>query len=867
MEEKKEMYDDAWISTQCGRCYAGCGIRVHRVNGVAVKIEGNPDTMMGSCGGLCAKGASGLQVLYDPNRLKVPLRRTNKEKGLFVDPMWKEITWEEALGEIEERLRKILADNPKKIFLQITTCRPLKASFWLVPWVASFGLPSIFSGGGSIQCGSGAHSTTGMVHSSWSMVPDFRYCDYIIYFGANKGTGSGHSAMITTRLAAEARSRGAKFVVFDPMCNFAGGKANEWVPIIPGTDGAVALAMCNVIVNELGIWDAGYLKTKTNGPYLIGPDKKYIRDEGSGKPLIWDARESKAKVYDDPGIKDYAIEGEYEVRGAKCQPAFQLVKDHLKEFTPEKASKISSVPAAVIHRVAVEFAKAASVGSTITIDSHELPLRHASAVLFRGGEGHENSLHTCFAVSLLNQIIGGVDVPGGTLGWPARSFGYPETGKLQFGPFKGPDGFLSTNYFGPRMLYEHGPWPVAQPEFRGDITLRDIFSLAPFPFVYGASDQEEIWQKIGLPYRFEMMVSWGCNSVMSVASREIIGEIVKKIPFVVVSELFSTELAEGFADILLPDTCYLEESNWIEGMGQNFNYPFGIEDWCFHIVQPVVKPMYQRRDFLGVVWELIDRMGKRETLNNFLNKYIGLSEANQLKPTDKFTTEQLADRVVKTYFGREHDWEWFKKHGFIRWPKKVEEAYWRYSVDCRVPIYLEFIVDIGKKVKELTEKIDLDVDLTQYTPLITWTPCTMHRVNDPKYDLYCFSYRDFLHTGSHTMEQPWLDEASSMNPYTYNITMNRDTGLNKGLIDGDNVVIESVYGRKVEGTLKLMEGQHPQTVGIAACSGHWAKGMPVARGKGTNFNVLMELDRKHIDPVSFNIETCFRVRINKVGRN
>jgi anaerobic selenocysteine-containing dehydrogenase len=277
--------------------------------------------------------------------------------------------------------------------------------------------------------------------------------------------------------------------------------------------------------------------------------------------------------------------------------------------------------------------------------------------------------------------------------------------------------------------------------------------------------------------------------------------------------------------------------------------------------------MYQRRDFLEVVWELIDRMGKRETLNNFLNKYIGLSEAYQLKPTDKFTTEQLADRVVKSYFGREHDWEWFKKHGFIRWPKKVEEAYWRYSVDCRVPIYLEFIVDIGKKVKELTEKIDLDVDLTQYTPLITWTPCTMHRVNDPKYDLYCFSYRDFLHTGSHTMEQPWLDEASSMNPYTYNITMNRDTGLNKGLIDGDNVVIESVYGRKVEGTLKLMEGQHPQTVGIAACSGHWAKGMPVARGKGTNFNVLMELDRKHIDPVSFNIETCFRVRINKVGRN
>ncbi len=76
--------------------------------------------------------------------------------------------------------------------------------------------------------------------------------------------------------------------------------------------------------------------------------------------------------------------------------------------------------------------------------------------------------------------------------------------------------------------------------------------------------------------------------------------------------------------------------------------------------------------------------------------------------------------------------------------------------------------------------------------------------------------------------------------------------------------MESNTGGKVRGTLKTLEGQHPQTMGIAACSGHWAKGMPVARGKGTNYDTLMANDLQHVDPVSLNIETAARVRVRKV---
>jgi len=100
---KQQIKEDVWLPTQCDRCYNDCGIQVHRINGVTVEIVGEPDSTHGAEGGLYSKSVAGLQVLYDPNRLNVPLRRTNPEKGIGVDPKWKEITWDEGLDEIIPR--------------------------------------------------------------------------------------------------------------------------------------------------------------------------------------------------------------------------------------------------------------------------------------------------------------------------------------------------------------------------------------------------------------------------------------------------------------------------------------------------------------------------------------------------------------------------------------------------------------------------------------------------------------------------------------------------------------------------------------------------------------------------------------------
>ncbi|MBI4295787.1 MAG: molybdopterin-dependent oxidoreductase [Chloroflexi bacterium] len=875
MASQPEIYDDVWIPTRCGRCYAYCALRVHRVNGVAIKIEGDPASKQASEGGVCGRGAAGLQVLYDPNRLNVPLRRTNPEKGLYVDPKWKEITWEEALDEIVNKLKDVLADDPGKI-LWVGGTPQTWGPRGTVFLRELFGSHDTWQGGMGLHCGNGAHPVAGMTFASWSIVPDFRYSNYIIFFGASKGTAAGHQAMRTARLAAEARARGAKFVAFDPMCHFAAGKAAEWVSIIPGTDAAVALAMCNVIVNELGKYDAAYLKLKTNAPYLIGPDGRYVREKGpargvkhgdvtyigdddTNKPLVWDASEGKAKVYDDPTIKDFALEGEYEVQGIKCRPAFQLVKEHLRQYTPEIASKVSTVPAETIHRIAVEFAAAAQIGSTITIDGHTLPYRPASAIIFRGGQGHQNAHHTCFAVALLSHLVGAADVPGGTLGFPARSLGYPETGAFASGSMKGIDGFLTAPHFGGG----HGPWPVRAPDIRHD-RRRDVGDMVPFTSaaIYAGSDREEFLDKLGVPRRYEMLVGCGSNLIMSTANSEIVAKILKNIPFIVMFELHSNELAEGFVDLLLPDTSYFEYSAWDTWL-PFFSQPFGMDPWTYHIGQQVVPPEGQRRNNVDVAWEITDRLGKRAELNALLNRRYNLQGEYKLKPEEKLSLEEVGDRALKQRLGPEHDWEWFKEHGFISWPKKVEEAYWRHFIDARVPIYLEYMVELREKEQQIAKELGIDYDFTQYTPLISWMPCWIHAENR-EYDLYCFSYRDILHSGTMTMEQPWLDEASHMNPYTYNVTMNAGAARNKGLEDGDIVEIESAAGRKVRGRLKLMEGQHPQTMGIAACSGHWAKGLPIAEGKGTNFDQLLELDLRHVDPVTLGIETCVRVKVSKV---
>jgi anaerobic selenocysteine-containing dehydrogenase len=861
---KTEIIEDVWIPTQCHRCMAECGLRAHRVNGVVVKLEGIPESSVGSKGGLCPKGLSELQVLYDPNRLNVPLRRTNPQKGIGVDPKWVEISWEEALNVISSKLKKAMDEDPGKILIQhgitpSTQIVPLFLAPLLVGLSTSKGSPVSTVSSGA-HCGNAGHFLNALNYASFVITPDWKYTNYVIVFGTN--ASFGHFMQWSSRLASDALERGMKLVVFDPVCNNSASHATEWIPIIPGTDGAVALAMLNVIVNELGIYDAEYLKRKTNAPYLIKPDGHYFRDSETNKPLIWDISTSKDKTFDDPTIKDFDIDNSHEINGIICRPSWILFKDNLKIHTPERASEISGVPAATIRRIATEYAKAANVGATITIDGKQLPYRPVATFNIRAAGAHNNGTHTVFAMDMLHHVVGASGVPGGIATVSVECFGYPGTNRPYMGVKACPDGFTTI---GGRWLFPDRFWPHREP-VPPKTNLVDLFPLALEIPLWGAADRDEILKKAGLNSQIDVLINYCTNGVMNSGRPADKAEFLKRVPFIVDFELFPTEFNEGFADIVLPSTCFLEYSNWAGVQHSYHNQPTALDEpWCMHITQKVVEPKYQRRPAPEVIIDILNRMGLGARVNEYYNQILGLDESRRLKPAEKIVWDELCDKAVTQFFGPEYSWEWFKKNGYISWPKKVEEVYWRNFKDIRVQIYWEFMLDLKAKTRKIADDLGLTVDWNRYIPLPDWFPIPPHLVKDPQYDLYCFSWAGTTHQNTSTQEQPWLDEASKMDPYMYFINMNADTARQKGLKAGDKVEIESSRGNKIIGVLQVRKGQHPQTLTVMGCSGHWAKGQPIARGKGVNFNSLIELHWEESDPVTFSIEPCVKVKVARIN--
>ena len=133
---------------------------------------------------------------------------------------------------------------------------------------------------------------------------------------------------------------------FDPHMSGAAEKADEWVPIRPGTDAAAALAMANLLVNEYDLYDKEFLAARTNGPSLVDPaTQRIVRDASKGnKALYWDLSDNTAKPYDE--VKEPALEGDFEVDGTPVRTAFSIFKDSVAKYTPEYAEEVTTIPAA-----------------------------------------------------------------------------------------------------------------------------------------------------------------------------------------------------------------------------------------------------------------------------------------------------------------------------------------------------------------------------------------------------------------------------------------------------------------------------------------------------------------------------------------
>jgi molybdopterin-containing oxidoreductase family molybdopterin binding subunit len=850
-----EVKEDVWIDTTCALCYSCCAIRAHRVNGVVVKIEGNPDCPATN-GRICPKGLSGTMLLYDPNRVNTPLKRTNPEKGRGIDPKWVPISWEEALDIVTEKLRKVRQEDPRKL-LAIGSVTNLSLYRQLLAFAIAFGTPNTWNSGAGTHCGAGEHIMAAMVHHAWAWNPDADHCQYFLNFGTPAGFGAHYANVAMTQRMAEARVKGMKHVVIDPWMGMAAEKADEWVPIRPGTDTALVLGMINLLINEYGLYDAESLKHHTNAPYLIGPDGFYLRDE-SGKVQVWDAGEGRAKPYDDPTIQDFALEGSYTVRDTICRPAFMLLKEQVERYTPEWVSAITTIPPHTISRLAREFGEAARIGSTITLEGKTLPYRPVVVGYFKGSQGHRHATLAAMATELLREVVGASAVPGATLGTHARSLGHPETAKPQWGPKVGPDGLMVLDTFAwPVASYNpYPPRPARKPE---TVTLIECVPLpgsTSFPPLVMAEPE-----KYGLSYKIEVVLNACSNFPMTTADPELVTRAFKDL-FIINYGLFPDESSE-LADLLLPDACYLErldiDTDWMCS-----GPPTGV--WSYHLRQPVVQPLHQRRQFEPVTLELAERLDMRRDLNMVLNMLHHLDGEYALDPERRYTWEEIVDRRYKAWFGSKFGVNWFKENGVLTWPKKVEEVYWRPFMPVRVPIYFEFFPRIGQEVEKIKQETGIPFDTGDFQPLPDWKPCRSHEDGHPEFDLYGIYFRTPFHAFTYTNNNPLLDEISKIDPYNFCININAQTAARKGIQEGDWVMVESgATGQRVRGQAKLVQGLHPEVIAVAGSGGHWSQGLPVAtqEGKGVNFEWLLPLTFEDTDTLSFNQDLCVKVKVYK----
>lgn len=239
----------------CGVCSMGCAYVAHLRDGRIVRLTGNPNDQTAE-GKLCVKGYSGMRFLYDPDRIKYPLKRTNPEKGIGVDPGWVKISWEEALDVTASKFKEIRDAHGPQALAVIARPKP-----WLKHFAKSIGTPNHIAHNNT--CYSTHESTwQAMITGSgktWTV--DYEHAKYILSFGWD---APGKSKNHWGRAVNTARLNGARLVVLDPRLSITAAKADEWIPIKPGTDLAFTLAMTHVIISE-DLYDHEFVDNYTTG--------------------------------------------------------------------------------------------------------------------------------------------------------------------------------------------------------------------------------------------------------------------------------------------------------------------------------------------------------------------------------------------------------------------------------------------------------------------------------------------------------------------------------------------------------------------------------------------------------------------------
>ncbi len=393
----------------CALCWSRCGCISTVEDGRLVAVEPDPAHPTGKA--LCAKGRAAPELVHHPERLLHPMKRT-QPKGA-ADPGWQRIGWDEALDTIADTLTRLAKDSgPETVAFGITTTAGTAMQdgyAWVERLRRAFGSPN--AAVAMELCAFAKEMVFPHTFGVPLPVADLERTDCFILWGHNPSTTwLAHATRI-----ADAKARGAALVVVDPRGAGFANKADQWLRVRPGSDGALALGLAGVMIAE-GWFDREFVTRWTNGPLLVREDTgrfltgadtneggdpavRVAWDAGTDAPLRYD---TQSGVYEREGAR-LALAGRYEIAGPHgtlaCRPAFDLYAELCRRYPPERVEEITWVPASQIRETARLIGTSGSV----------------SFYAWSGLEMLANASQTNRAIALLYALTGSFDSEGGNV--------------------------------------------------------------------------------------------------------------------------------------------------------------------------------------------------------------------------------------------------------------------------------------------------------------------------------------------------------------------------------------------------------------------------------------------------------------------
>ena len=567
------------VKSTCCLCVNFCGIDVRMENGVIRMVEPDRERAPYYNVGICPKGVAAGFNTYNPYRVKAPLKRTNRRKGLDQDPGWVEISWEEAFDTIARRLQKIRDDNPNKLIWQHGHGKYLIGDNFPKAFCKAFGTSNVVHR--TTICEAARHVADEVTWGYHGFLPDLPMTRLLLNFGGNYYEGERWSRWLD-HATVEAQEQGMKIVVVERRLSHCASKADEWIPIRPGKDAVLLLAMARILIDD-GLIDEDFLTGYTDAPNLVGADGMFLRDK-EGKPLVWDTVSNTPRPYTQDVAP--ALRGSYEHDGRAYPTAFQVFVDSLSEITPEYVQDVADVPAETVRRLALEFGRQAMIGATVVRGGHTLRYRPVAIHTFRGLSAKQFGVQNWRAGLIVQMLVGNMDAVGGlNLHSVYKKPAYLEASKCEYPP-KRVD--LQESLFFP-----HATHNVAQ---QVALTVLDP-------------------ERYGLQYKPEMQIFYATNRPFSTSETARQFEGLEKT-YNVVIDIVLTETAT-MADIVLPDLTFLE--SWHLS-------PTRYTPHAKHtaIRQPVANVYNIPHDGYSILWELANRLGIRDAYVENINKQWGL---------------------------------------------------------------------------------------------------------------------------------------------------------------------------------------------------------------------------------------------------